>query len=130
MGRVPLDPLHVEHALACSSSHQGRPYYNQIRIILHSSAVVTHRSRKSNCPASLTSQAASSSPLIAARYSEVAMLMRLTPASASSPTENDFPLIPAMKLTGFDTAAQTARTAARSGSPGAKSTSAPAFSNA
>src|SRR5467141_32578 len=44
--------------------------------------------------------------------------MRLTPAAASSLTENDFPLIPAMKLTGFDTAAQTALTAARSGRPG------------
>src|SRR3989304_4465421 len=38
--------------------------------------------------------------------------------------------MPAMKLTAFDTAAQTARTAARSGKPGAISTSAPAFSNA
>ncbi len=38
--------------------------------------------------------------------------------------------MPAMKLTGFDTAAQTARTDARSGRPGAISTSAPAFSNA
>jgi len=37
--------------------------------------------------------------------------MRLTPAEESSPTENDFPLIPTMKLTGFDTAAQTAPTA-------------------
>ena len=44
--------------------------------------------------------------------------MRLTPAAASSPTENDFPLIPTMKLTGFETAAQTARTAARSGQAG------------
>src|ERR1700731_1693762 len=54
--------------------------------------------------------------------------MRLTPAAASSPTENDFPLIPTMKLTGFDTAEQTAPIAARSGRPGAKSTSAPALS--
>jgi hypothetical protein len=53
--------------------------------------------------------------------------MRLTTAATSSPTENDLSLIPTMKLTGFDTAAQTARTAARSGRPGAKSTSAPAF---
>ena len=35
-----------------------------------------------------------------------------------------------IELTGFDTAEQTARTAARSGRPGAKSTSAPAFSKA
>ena len=57
---------------------------------------------------------------VAARYSDVARLMRLTPAAASSSTENDFPLIPAMKLTGFEMAAHTARTAARSGNPGAK----------
>ena len=38
--------------------------------------------------------------------------------------------MPAMKLTGFLTAAQTARTAARSGRPGANSTSAPAASKA
>ena len=38
--------------------------------------------------------------------------------------------MPAMKLNGFDSAAQTVRTAARSGSPGAISTSAPAFSKA
>jgi hypothetical protein len=46
--------------------------------------------------------------------------MRLTPAAASSFTEKDFPLIPTMKLTGLDTAAQTARTAARSGKPGVR----------
>ena len=56
--------------------------------------------------------------------------MRRTPAAASSLTGNDLPLMPAMKLKGFDTAAQTSRTASISGSPGAKSTSAPAFSNA
>src|SRR5260370_1202055 len=38
--------------------------------------------------------------------------------------------MPTMKLTGFETALHTARTAARSGRPGAISTSAPAFSNA
>ena len=38
--------------------------------------------------------------------------------------------MPAMKLTGFVTAAQTARTASRSGRPGAINTSAPAFSKA
>ena len=37
--------------------------------------------------------------------------MRRTPASASSPTLNDFPLIPAMRLNGFETAEQTVRTA-------------------
>jgi hypothetical protein len=56
--------------------------------------------------------------------------MRLTPAAASSATENDLPLIPTMKLTGLERDAQTALTAARSGRPGAKSTSAPAFSKA
>jgi hypothetical protein len=38
--------------------------------------------------------------------------------------------MPTMKFTGFDTAAHTARTASRSGRPGAKRTSAPARSNA
>ena len=38
--------------------------------------------------------------------------------------------MPTMKLTGFVTAAQTARTASRSGSAGANSTSAPAASYA
>jgi hypothetical protein len=84
------------------------------------SSVVTHRSRKPNFPLSITSFAASRKPVIAARYSEVARLMRLTPAAASSFTEKDFPLIPTMKLTGLDTAAQTARTAARSGKPGVR----------
>ena len=60
----------------------------------------------------------------------MARLIRLTPAVASSATVNDLPLMPTMKLTGLDTAAQTARTAARSGRPGANSTSAPAFSKA
>src|SRR5213593_969714 len=41
--------------------------------------------------------------------------MRLTPAAWSSATVNDLPLMPAMKLTGFFTAAHTARTEARSG---------------
>jgi hypothetical protein len=40
-------------------------------------------------------------PVIAARYSEVARLMRFTPAAANSATVNDFPLIPTMKLNGF-----------------------------
>ncbi len=35
--------------------------------------------------------------VIAARYSEVARLMRFTPAAASSATENDLPLMPTMK---------------------------------
>jgi hypothetical protein len=41
---------------------------------------------------------------------------------------NDLPLIPAMKLNGFPSAAHTARTESRSGSPGAISASAPAAS--
>ena len=43
---------------------------------------------------------------------------------------NDLPLLPTTKLTGVETAEHTARTAARSGRPGANSTSAPAFSKA
>jgi hypothetical protein len=39
----------------------------QIRMSLWSSGVVTHRSRKPNWPLSITSHAASSKPLIAAR---------------------------------------------------------------
>ena len=50
--------------------------------------------------------------------------MRLTPVAASSLTENDLPLIPTMKLTGFDTAAQTA---ARSGRPGGEKHIVPSF---
>src|SRR6267143_562149 len=95
-----------------------------------SSGVVSARSRSPKLPFSLTSRAASSRPLIAARYSELARLIRRTPAAWSSATLKDLPLMPAMKLTGLDTAAHTARTAARSGRPGAISTSAPAFSNA
>ena len=53
--------------------------------------------------------------------------MRLTPVAASSLTENDLPLIPTMKLTGFDTAAQTAATAARSGRPGGEKHIVPSF---
>jgi hypothetical protein len=56
--------------------------------------------------------------------------MRLTPAASSSATLNERPRALTMKLTGFPTAAQTARTAARSGRPGANSTSAPAFAKA
>ena len=60
----------------------------------------------------------------------MARLIRFTPAAVSSATVNDLPLMPTMKLTGFETAPHTARTAARSGNPGAISTSAPAFSKA
>ena len=67
-------------------------------------------------------------PAMAARYSDVARLMRRTPASRSSATLKDLPLMPTMKFTGLRHAAHTARTAARSGSAGANSTSAPAFS--
>src|SRR5437764_827782 len=56
--------------------------------------------------------------------------MRFTPAAESAATVNDLPLIPAMKLNGLPTASHTARTASRSGSPGAISTSAPAASYA
>jgi hypothetical protein len=52
----------------------------------------------------------------------------LTPAAVSSDTENDFPRKATIKLTGLDTAEQTARTAAKSGNPGANNTSAPALS--
>ena len=58
------------------------------------------------------------SPVIAARYSEVARLTRRTPAAASSATENDFPGIPTMKFTGFDTELHTVRTASRVGNAG------------
>src|ERR1700738_413199 len=63
---------------------------------------------------------------MAARYSEVRRLMRFTPVAARAATVNDLPLIPTMKLKGLPTAAQTARTASRSGRPGAISASAPA----
>ena len=56
--------------------------------------------------------------------------MRLTPAASSSATLNDRPLMPAMKLNGFLSEPQTFLTAARSGRPGAISTSAPAASKA
>ena len=56
--------------------------------------------------------------------------LRFTPAAARAATVNDLPLIPTMKLKGLPTAAQTARTASRSGRPGAISTSAPAASKA
>ena len=49
---------------------------------------------------------------MAARYSDVARLMRLTPQSASSRTENDFPLMPTMKLKGLLSAEQTYQNAA------------------
>ncbi len=42
--------------------------------------------------------------------------MRLTPTATRSPTLNDLPLMPAMKLNGFDKTWQTVRTLARSGS--------------
>ena len=61
---------------------------------------------------------------------DVARLMRRTPAASSSATVKDLPRIPTMKLNGFESAEQTERTEARSGSPGAISTSAPALSNA
>ena len=66
-------------------------------------------------PRSRISVAAAIAPVMAARNSDVAKLMRFTPASVSSFTVKDLPRIPAMKLTGFDTAAQTARTAAEFG---------------
>src|SRR5579884_3913900 len=56
--------------------------------------------------------------------------MRRTPAAASSRTGKDLPLIPTMKLNGFETAVQTVRTAAMSGNPGANNTSAPTRSKA
>jgi len=77
-------------------------------------------------PCSRTSFAALSNPVIAARYSEVARLMRLTPAADRAATVNDLPLIPTMKLNGLVVAAHTARTDSKSGSPGAMSASAPA----
>ena len=43
-------------------------------------------SRYSKVPRSLTSRAAPSNPVMAARYSEVARLMRFTPAAESSAT--------------------------------------------
>src|SRR5262245_34017458 len=94
------------------------------------SGVGSERSMKPKVPFSFTSRAASTRPLIAPRHSEVARLMRFTPAACSSATLNDLPLMPAMKLYGFERAAHTLRTASRSGNPGAISTSAPAFSNA
>ena len=54
--------------------------------------------------------------------------MRRTPAASSVARSHDLPFMPTMKLTGFVTAAQTARTASRSGSAGANRTSAPAAS--
>src|SRR5688572_878400 len=69
-------------------------------------------------------------PLMAARQSDVARLTRFTPAASSSATLKDLPLMPAMKLKGFESEAHTFRTDCRSGSPGAMRTSAPAFSNA
>src|SRR5262249_44891238 len=50
--------------------------------------------------------------------------MRRAPAASSSATVNDLPGTPAMKLNGFAIAAHTAFTDARSGKPGAISTSA------
>ena len=68
---------------------------------------------------------------MAARYNEVARLIRFTPASASAATVKDRPLIPAMKFTGNATARRKprARRRDRRGGPGAISTSAPAASN-
>ena len=97
---------------------------------LTNSAVVIVLSRYLNVPGCLISVAASIKPVIAARYSDEAKLMRLTPAAISSGTLNDLPRIATMKFTGLETAAQTCRTAARSGSAGANSTSAPARSYA
>ena len=57
-------------------------------------------SKYPNVPVCFTSVAAFSSPVIAARYSEVARLTRFTPAAASSATVNDLPRMPAMKFTG------------------------------
>ena len=56
-------------------------------------------------PRSFTSVAASITLVMAARKSDVARLMRFTPASVSSFTVKDLPRMPAMKLTGFVTAA-------------------------
>ena len=53
------------------------------------------------CRRSRISRAASARPVIAARYSEVARLMRRTPACVSSATENDLPRMPTMKFTGL-----------------------------
>jgi len=101
-----------------------------MRIRSISSSVVTERSMNPNSPESRTSRAASTKPVIAARYSDVARLIRRTPAAASSGTEKDLPFIPTMKLNGFEIAEQTVRTAAISGSPGANNTPAPGFSKA
>src|SRR5262249_40455129 len=101
-------------------NHSGRNLY--------SSAPVIAFSRYPNVPFCLASEAASTRPVIAARYKEEAKLIRLTPASINPATLNDLPRIVAMKFTGFDTAEQTAWTDARSGRAGANNTSAPAFS--
>ena len=56
---------------------------------------------------------------MAARYSEVARLMRRTPAAVSSATREGFAAeSPTMKLTGLLTDAHTVRTAARVGQRG------------
>jgi hypothetical protein len=80
---------------------------------LFNSGVVKHPSTKPNRPVALTSDAALSKPVMAARCSEVATLTRSTPAATRSSKDNDFPFVPAMKLAGFDTAQQTARTTAQ-----------------
>ena len=93
-------------------------------------AAVRDDRRSRNVPLSRTSVAAARIPAIAARHSEVARLTRRTPAASSVARSHDLPFMPTMKLTGLVTAAHTARTASRSGSAGANSTSAPAASYA
>src|SRR5204862_2518018 len=74
---------------------------------LFSSAEVTMDPRYPNVPFCFASVAALISPAIAARYSDEAKLIRLTPAAASSATLKDFPTTPTIQFTGLETAEQT-----------------------
>src|SRR4029078_1652596 len=88
---------------------------DQFRIKVYNSGVDRERSRYPKLPFSFTSFAAPSSPVIAARYNDVARLIRRRPAASSSAPLNDLPLMPTMKLKGLDSAAQTCCNAARAG---------------
>src|SRR5262249_52196063 len=92
------------------------------------SIVVIAASTNEKVPLVLASVAAVMSAVTAARYSEVARVMRRTPTSASAVAVKDLPLMPTIKLKGLESDAHTRSTAARSGKPGAISTSAPALS--
>src|SRR5690349_23892013 len=60
---------------------------HQFRIKVYNSGVDRERSRYPKLPFSFTSFAAPSSPVIAARYNDVARLIRRTPAASSSATD-------------------------------------------